>query len=287
MTRVFAVCLALAMGWLMPASASADPFSFTTGAPDGRIGLAARPDSGGLLEIESADDFILTSGTLLTGGTFTGLLPTGTSASDVVSVTAEIYRVFKKDSQDPPSGRVPTRVNSPSDVAFDSRTSSDGSLSFSTSIVDPSFTASNSIVNGINPKPNVFTGGEGAVTGQAAQFALHFTQPFSLGPDHYFFVPQVELKNGTFLWLSAAGPAAFAGDLQAWIRNSALDPDWLRAGTDIVGGGAPTAPKFNASFSLEGTAPVPEPASLTLVGMGLLLAAKRRAGRTRMAARPE
>jgi hypothetical protein len=29
-------------------------------------------------------------------------------------VRLEIYRVFPKDSQDPPSGNVPTRVNSPS-----------------------------------------------------------------------------------------------------------------------------------------------------------------------------
>jgi len=37
------------------------------------------------------------------------------------------------------------------------------------------------------------------------------------------------------------------GDLQSWIRNDALAPDWLRIGADIVGAGA-----FNASFSLSG-----------------------------------
>jgi hypothetical protein len=43
------------------------------------------------------------------------------SVSDIQSVTIEFYRVFPKDSAFPPSGNVPTRVNSPSDVAFNSR----------------------------------------------------------------------------------------------------------------------------------------------------------------------
>jgi hypothetical protein len=40
------------------------------------------------------------------------------------------------------------------------------------------------------------------------------------------------------------------GDLQAWIRNSDLAPDWLRIGTDIIGG--TPAPTFNMTFSLVG-----------------------------------
>jgi hypothetical protein len=47
-----------------------------------------------------------------------------------------------------------------------------------------------------------------------------------------------------------------------------LDPDWLRVGTDIVGGGA-TAPTFNAAFSLDGTL-VPEPSSILLILTGLV-----------------
>jgi len=42
-----------------------------------------------------------------------------------------------------------------------------------------------------------------------------------------------------------------APDLQSWIRNANLDPDWLRIGTDIVSGSTP--PTFNAAFSLSGT----------------------------------
>ncbi len=36
-----------------------------------------------------------------------------------------------------------------------------------------------------------------------------------------------------------------------------LDPDWLRVGTDIVGGLTP--PTFNFSFSLTGSVPHPIP----------------------------
>ena len=57
------------------------------------------------------------------------------------------------------------------------------------------------------------------------------------------------LSSGNFLWLSVAKP--IAPDLQSWIRNANLDPDWLRIGTDIVGGSTP--PTFNAAFSLSGT----------------------------------
>jgi len=42
-------------------------------------------------------------------------------------------------------------------------------------------------------------------------------------------------------------PPLFVGDLQSWIRNDDLAPDWLRIGTDITGQGP-----FNASFSLSG-----------------------------------
>src|SRR4029077_3378803 len=57
------------------------------------------------------------------------------------------------------------------------------------------------------------------------------------GCDHYFFVPQVELDNGDFVWLSSVRPIVapgtpFAPDLQAWTRDEFLDPDWLRIGTD-------------------------------------------------------
>jgi hypothetical protein len=127
-------------------------------------------------------------------------------------------------------------------------------------------------VNGINAIPGQTTGGEGSVTGEEVQYAITFNTPFLVdATDHDFFRPEVGLSSGNFLWLSAPRPIVppgtpFTGDLQAWIRNTNLDPDWLRIGTDIVGGTTP--PTFNMTFSLAGTS-VPEPSSLFLISIGL------------------
>jgi hypothetical protein len=255
------------------------PIFISTGDVDGRMAMASRPSSTGVTEIEAADDFILGSAARLNSGTFTGLVPSGAS---VTALTIEIYRVFPLDSTDPPSGHVPTRVNSPSDNAFDSRTSGSG-LNFSTSVVDPSFTAGNSVLNGIHPKPDQTTLGEGPVTGQEVVFSVDFTSPFSLPAGHYFFVPQVQLDNGQFFWLSSVRPIVspgtpFAPDLQAWIRNEPLAPDWLRVGTDIVGGSP--APTFNGAFTLDGVT-VPEPSTYMLLSGGILAFSLLRRKRSR------
>jgi hypothetical protein len=279
--------IALAVAAAEPALAGA--FAFSTSDHDGKIATASRPSSAGKVEIESADDFILPSATRIDHATFTGLLPVGASAT-IGTVTVEIYRVFPKDSDlGRTSGpatfstaQVPTRVNSPSDVAFASRSTGSG-LSFSTTTLSASFTASNSIINGINPIPNQTTGGEGSVTGQEIEFSVSFTTPIDLPADHYFFVPQVELSSGDFFWLSTAKPIGadgtpFSPDLQSWIRDGDLDPDWLRVGTDIVGGSP--APTFNAAFSIDGTTvTVAEPSTLALLLAGgpiLVLRRRRR-----------
>lgn len=218
------------------------------------------------MEIEASDDFALTEATSLTGASFTGLLPSGASLSSVQQVTVEIYGVFPSDSEvgrtsGPPvfsTAQVPTRVNSPSDVDLAARDTATGGLSFTAAIVSSSFVANNSVLNGIHPEPNQTTGGDGAVAGEEVNFNVGFASPVSLPAGHYFFVPQVLLATGNFFWLSAARPIVPPGtpfpvgstDLQAWIRNAALAPDWLRVGTDIVGGATP--PTFNAAFSLSG-----------------------------------
>jgi hypothetical protein len=77
-----------------------------------------------------------------------------------------------------------------------------------------------------------------------------FDPPIVLPAHHYFFRPEVGLSSGNFLWLSApkpVNPPLFVGDLQSWIRNDNLAPDWSRIGTDIAHQGP-----FNASFSLSG-----------------------------------
>ena len=261
----------------------ADGVVVNTGNPDGKMATASRPASSGKIEIETADDFVLTQSTAITGGTFTGLIPLGLTLADINSVTVEFYHVFPVDSA-PFDGRVTTRVNSPSDFEFSILSSGAASLNFSAQVLNSSFTAANSVINGIHPIPNEFTGGEGPVTGQEVTFSFSINSD-TLDAGHYFFVPQVELSSGDFLWLSAPRPIVPPGipfppgstDLQTWIRNSDLDPDWLRVGTDITGQGP-----FNASFSLEGeSVSAPEPCTILLTGAGLLgLVLRRRAART-------
>jgi hypothetical protein len=264
----------LAIGLFAAIPAAADSVIVNTGSPDGLIAMASRPASPGKIEIEAADDFILSGATNVTGGSFVGLLPTGASLSSISEVIVEIYRVFPKDSTSPPSGNVLTRVNSPSDVEFESRDSSaTGGLKFTPALLHDRFTTANSVLNGINKLPNQFTGGDGPVTGEEVSFNLAFTTPLDLPADHYFFVPQVLLTSGDFFWLSAPRPIVPPGtpfplgftDLQTWMRNGDLDPDWSRVGTDITHQGP-----FNGTFTLSGSPSVPEPSTLLLLGTGLL-----------------
>jgi len=275
-----AVGILALVGVAFPRSAAATPFHFSTGTVNDQMASASRQGNGSAVEIESADDFVLGQETRLTHATFTGLIPIGAAVGSITEVGVEFYRVFPNDSTTPPDGHVVTRVNSPSDVELVGRDTADLNLSFAVSVLSGSFTAQNSVLNGINPSPNQQTGGEGPVSGQEVQFDVTFLTPVDLLADHYFFVPQVTLANGDFFWLSASRPIVppgtpFAPDLQSWIRNEHLDPDWSRIGTDIVGPGpqgAP-APTFNSAFSLDGDAldVVPEPATLLLVGSGIAL----------------
>ena len=236
---------------LLPPRASASSFFFSTGSPDGLIGTLSRPASAGLIQTETADDFLLNDCVLINQATFTGLLPMGASVESINRVEVEIYHVFPVDSDTNRTPAVVTRVNSPSDVEIDdaTRDSLDGSLSANATVVGM-FSVLNSVVNGINPSPNQFTGGEGPVTGTEVTITVTFDPPILLPADHYFFRPEVGLSSGNFLWLSApkpVNPPIFVGDLQSWIRNDNLAPDWSRIGTDITHQGP-----FNASFSLSG-----------------------------------
>jgi hypothetical protein len=244
------------------------------------MGIATRPSSPGVFEIEGADDFFLNSQTLITSATIVGLIVPGSAGSPAISdIVAEMYRIFPVDSNAVRIPNVPTRTNSPSDVAFDSRDSGASQLTFTTSVIAPTFTVLNTVQpGGIHASPLQTTGGNGPLTGQEVQITLTFLTPFNLAAGHLFFVPQVALTNGAqFYWLSASRPISGAGttpfpvgvtDLQAWTRDDALDPDWLRVGMDIVGGATP--PTFNTAFSLDGTV-VPEPPVSLIVLAGLTL----------------
>lgn len=260
------VALLLLFGGIQCPAAGATPFFFSTGNVDGKMALASHPEDASSNEIEAADDFVVTGPTAVTGASFVGVLPPGAPLSSITEVRVEVYGVFPSDSDvgrtsGPPTfstALVPTRVNSPSDTTTVSRDSADGTLSFTASVLSATFTAANSVRLGIHPKPNELTGGEGPVSGEEVQFNVVPSSPLSLAAGHYFFVPQVALSSGNFFWLSAPRPIVPPGtpfpmgatDLQTWIRNTALEPDWLRVGTDIVGGTTP--PAFNAAFSLSG-----------------------------------
>jgi len=251
------VAATVTAGVALATPAWADPLFFSTGTPDGLLGALSQPPSSGTLETETADDFILTETTSIAQATITGLIPSGTPLANIRNVEVEVYHVFPKDSADPPSGNVPLRVNSPADVEIDTATrdGSLGTLGFSASPLNPSFSVLNTVVNGINKVPSNVTRGEGPASGELVQITITFTPPILLPADHYFFRPEVLVTGGDFLYLSAPRPIVtpgtpFVGDLQAWIRNSDLAPDWLRIGTDIIGG--TPARTFSMTFSLTG-----------------------------------
>lgn len=236
----------------------ADAFFFSTGNPDGRLGSLSRRASAGKLETETADDFVLTGTTVIFRASIAGLLPAGTPLTSIGQVEVELYHIFPLDSNTSRVINVPTRMNSPSDVEIGSATrdSIPGTLTFSASVVNASFMVANSVVNNLT----VHSGGEGSKTGEEVEITINFTTPIILPAGHYFFRPEVQVTGGDFLYLSAPRPIVspgtpFGNDLQAWIRNSNLAPDWLRIGTDIIDGATP--PTFSMTFSLTGDT-VPE-----------------------------
>ena len=283
--RTLALFLVVGMLGIAPAT-QAIPFSFSTGNPDGLVGTASRPDSAGF-EIETGDDFILPNTTTITGASILGLVSSGTALSDFTSAVLEIYRVFPSDSDvgrtsGPPTfstSAVPTRANSPSDVAFASAASG-ADFTTNVSLLAQSFTVANSVrPGGINPIPGQTTGGDGGQSGEEVLLTFALSNPFVLPAGHYFFVPQVDFGSDTdFLWLSAPKPivapgTSFLPDLQTWTRDEALSPDWLRVGTDIIGAGA-----FNAAFTLTGVAaavPEPPPLALAALAFGMLMVGRR------------
>jgi len=198
-------------------------------------------------------------------------------------VEIEFYHLFPADSANPPSGNVPTRVGSPADIeiAAATREFAAGTLTFTPTLLNPTFAVANSLGEGGIPPVGApgfpFTGGQGPITGEEVQISVDFTPPVDLPADHYFFRPEVELSSGEFLWLSAPKLLPAPGDLQSWTRNDDLAPDWLRIGTDITHQGP-----FNAAFSLAGETAVPEPATIALLGAGIVSLGliRRRSNRT-------
>ena len=268
MTRIGMSVLTLFLVVCFSTAAQSNLFSFSTGSPDGKLGALSRPAGPQGLETETADDFALTQATVISTATIHGLIPVGSTVSNIARVEVEIYHIFPLDSDvsrtsGPPTfstANVPTRVNSPSDheISADTRDSNESTLSFvATEISD--FQVQNTVINGINKFPHQLTHGEGPVSGEEVEIDITFNPPLFLPAGHYFFRPEVQVSGGNFLFLSAPRPItsgtpfpAGTTDLQAWIRNADLAPDWLRIGTDIIGTGT-----FNMTFSLAGNS-IPE-----------------------------
>jgi hypothetical protein len=250
--RVGLTALALALAVCFAIPAWADSFSFSTGSPDGKLGALSRPAGSQGLETETADDFVLSQPTVISSATMHGLLiPAGTPVSSLTRVEVEIYHVFPLDSDTVRTPNVPTRTNSPSDVELDTATrdSSQSTLSFNATQIS-TFTVANTVINGIHSPGQ----SEGSATGEQVGIDITFNPPIFLPAGHYFFRPEAEVSGGNFLFLSAPRPItsgtpfpAGTTDLQAWIRNANLAPDWLRIGADIIGGVT-----FNMTFSLTG-----------------------------------
>ena len=194
----------LALGLLVSTSLWPADFSFTTGNPNGLMGAASRRASPGKLETETADDFTLDQTTVIRGATIVGLVPSGTQPQDIKEVEVEVYHVFPLDSANPPSGRVPARANSPSDVEIDTatRAGNSGTLTFSTNVLNANFGVGNTVVNNLTVA-TVPPGGEGSTAGEEVEIAITFTSPIILPAGHYFFRPEVLPTNGDFLYLSA------------------------------------------------------------------------------------
>ena len=252
--RISTTVLTLALAASCVAAAQADQFSFSTGSPDGKLGALSRPAGSQGVETETADDFVLTQPTVVSGATVHGLV-TGAAVSNITRLEVEIYHVFPLDSDTSRTASVPTRTNSPSDheISTATRDSNDGTVSFVASEISD-FQVQNTVINGINKFPQQLTRGEGAATGKQVELRITFSTPLFLPAGHYFFRPEVEVAGGNFLFLSAPRPItsgtpfpAGVTDLQAWIRNANLAPDWLRIGGDIIGAGT-----FNMTFSLTG-----------------------------------
>ena len=255
-------------------------FLFSTGLPDGRAATISEPANAhnSQVEFESADDFVLNTETVIDRASFTGLLTGGATPKDVSNVVLTIYRVFPNDSDvgrtsGPPTfstPQVPTRVNSPADNEIENFDSVAGDLRFHSRLLNTSFTAQNSVSS--PDKISNKSGGNGPVAGEEVEFDVNLKTPLDLPAGHYFFVRKVGLSakapaKSDFLLLSASRPIVPPGtpfpagvtDLQSWMRfEPGLAPDWLRIGTDIIGGTT-----FNASFSLSGHTVPPKLTSLS------------------------
>src|SRR5437764_2068133 len=73
--------------------------------PNNSMAIATRPGAtGGIFEIEAADDFNISAAATINTASFVGLIVPGSAGvSSISQVVVEMYRVFPLDSTTPPS----------------------------------------------------------------------------------------------------------------------------------------------------------------------------------------
>jgi hypothetical protein len=220
-------------------------FFVSTGNTDGKLGALSRRPSTDKKETETADDFDLKKTTVITGATITGMIVPATPLANIADVEVEMYHVFPLDSV-APSGNVPSRLNSPSDVEIASATrdARQGTLRFTTVLLDPNFLVKNTVVNGINKKPFNITHGEEQATGAEVEIDITFTNPILLPAGHYFFRPEVMVTDGDFLSCRPRDPSFPLGrPSRAICKRGSATPICRRIGSESALISSPTPPR--------------------------------------------
>ena len=156
MSRQHAVVRAFTIASCIAGAMYAGSFSFTTGTPDGLIATGSRPSSPAGIEIESADDY---------SGQFHDSHERELLRADPVLGQSQRHKRSKgrdlwySQRTRPIRRRAMSRPEttllriSPLPNGTMPRV---GGLTFIASVVNGSFTAANSVLNGINPKPSQF-----------------------------------------------------------------------------------------------------------------------------------
>jgi hypothetical protein len=212
-----------------------------TGPPDGqlaiesgsRVGLAGS-------EFSAADDFIVNSATLITGGNFTGIQGSPLAALfDFSSVQVSVYTVSNPNP-------IPA-------VLLDTRSSLSGQLVFTQPLPGTPITVPTSI--GLTGLPG------GSVEGPLETVPFQLLDPIILPAGHYFFSAQVATtcdfpicasfppspSQGYFFWLSAPFPQGGSDVPATFMGNATVPPQlWVSTASNDL------------SFSLTGQT-IPEP----------------------------
>jgi hypothetical protein len=287
--RAAVAVLAAASILLLARSSSADPVLWSTlidpSPGTAQIGFLSQQNSSP--ETEAIDDFVIDPASFPQGFNVKRVLGqvliTDPDAT-IDNLSIEFYRTFPVDSD---LTRTPgnTRTNGPSDDGqeFAEFSTGDGTLSLKQSVQASNFVLDTTIEPGADSRGVLETDD---TTGTLllldmkldSPLALAATNPFPGDPaTHYWLEMTAQLSSGEFYWVQGVIPRSVPGvapltgeDRQTWFTTiPGLTPDFRRVSDIINGMDNTAAPAFNSSMEIRGDA-VPEPATLLLMGAGLL-----------------